>query len=333
MSDFELSNIKGLSMMGKGEFSKRLKELNITNVYDLVCRSTEELVTTTKIKQESIEKIKLRAMEYLKSKDLLTNMEMTPREQLEYDRLIEKTTISIGVNSIDTMLKGGIKKGKFYTIYGPEGCGKTQFCHNAVVQALNQTDGDVFWLEVENTFDPERIIQICVQKLGISEDKALEYLDRINIQRCPDSLLIMKAIDNLTNSIIDNNIGLIIIDGAPGQFRLDFVGMGDLSNRQKELKTFVNRLKRITSFFDIPFIMSNQVYESPNPMGITMYKQVGGRIVGHVSTHTFQIGKKGTNRLLKYKKGPSEETEVEFKITDKGLEDVVKREKKNEEDK
>lgn len=143
----------------------------------------------------------------------------------------------------------------------------------------------------------------------------------------------MKVIDNLTNSIIDNNIGLIIIDGAPGQFRLDFVGMGDLSNRQKELKTFVNRLKRITSFFDIPFIMSNQVYESPNPMGITMYKQVGGRIVGHVSTHTFQIGKKGTNRLLKYKKGPSEETEVEFKITDKGLEDVVKREKKNEEDK
>ncbi len=60
MSGFELSNIKGFSMIGKGEFSIRLKELNITKVYDLICRSTDKLITTTKIKQAYIDKIKQR---------------------------------------------------------------------------------------------------------------------------------------------------------------------------------------------------------------------------------------------------------------------------------
>jgi RecA/RadA recombinase len=326
--DFSLSKIKGLALMVKGPYAKRFEELNITNVYDIVCRSTEELVTSTKLKKESVQKLKLRAIDYLVDKGFIDASDVSPAEQYIKDQDLENTTIPTGVKSIDTLLQGGIKKGQFYTVFGPEGSGKTQFIHNAAVQAIHKGE-DVYWLEVESTFNPRRIVQIAMAKgYAESEKEAVEeYLNHIHIDRCSDSLVIMRALDQMTDKLIDNKIGLIVIDGAVGQFRLDYVGMGNLSNRQAELKTFVARLKKITQYFNIPFIMSNQVYDEINPLGLKIYHQVGGHIVGHVSTCTLQIGMKGKDRLLKLKKQSGIEPEdVMFTICDAGLRDsgVVK---------
>ena len=320
---FSLSKIKGLSLMVKGPFMKRFEELNITNVYDIICRSTEELVTTTKLKKESVQKLKLRALDYLVDKGYVRAGDLSPSDQFENDKDIITTTIPTGVKSIDTLLDGGIKKGQFYTVFGPEGCGKTQFIHNATVQAINK-GVDVYWLEVESTFNPKRIVQIAIEKgYAKDEEEAIEkFLNHIHIDRCADSLVIMRALDNMTDRLIDSKIGLIVIDGAVGQFRLDYVGMGNLSNRQTELKTFVARLKKITTYFNIPFVMSNQVYDEINPLGLKIYHQVGGHIVRHVSTCTLQIGMKGKDRLLKLKKQSGiEPQDVMFTICDAGLRD------------
>ena len=323
IEDFALTKIKGFGMMVKGQFAKRLEEVGINNIYDFVCRSTEELVVSTKLKKESVEKIKHKCLEWLLEKEYILNPDMTPIDQYKLEQSRIESIVTSGSKAVDDLLNGGLKKGQFYTIWGSEGSGKTQFCFNQIVESIEQSGGNVYLLEVESTFRPERIIEIAINKgYAKDEEEAMKkFLSKITVTRCPDSLTIMDAVNDLTNKMITLEPTLVVIDGAIGQFRLDFIGLGNLSNRQTEIKLFVNRLKKLRQYFDIPFIMTNQVYTK---VGIIAYDvQAGGHIVGHVSTCTLQIGKKGENRKLRVRKDPSTpDTEVLFKITNKGFEDL-----------
>ena len=74
--------------------------------------------------------------------------------------------LATGTNCLDTLFDGGIETQALTEVYGEFGCGKTQFAHtlSVMVQKPKEEgglDGSVLYIDTENTFRPERIVDYC----------------------------------------------------------------------------------------------------------------------------------------------------------------------------
>ena len=70
------------------------------------------------------------------------------------------------VQSIDDLLAGGFETQSLVEVYGEFGSGKTQIGHQLAVNCTlpieqGGLDGDVFYIDTEDTFRPERITQMA----------------------------------------------------------------------------------------------------------------------------------------------------------------------------
>ena len=52
---------------------------------------------------------------------------------------------------------------------------------------------------------------------------------------------------------------LLVVDSATAHFRTDYVGRGELSERQMQLGQFLRQLQRLASEYGLAVILSNQV--------------------------------------------------------------------------
>ena len=82
------------------------------------------------------------------------------------ERRREVMKLSSMVQSIDDLLAGGFETQSLVEVYGEFGSGKTQIGHQLAVNCtmpLEQggLDGDVFYIDTEDTFRPERITQMA----------------------------------------------------------------------------------------------------------------------------------------------------------------------------
>jgi len=241
------------------------------------------------------------------------------RKDLEY--------IKIGISSLDKLFGNGIETKATTEIYGEFGSGKTQFCHTMAVRAQLPKNkgglgGKVLWIDSENTFRPDRIVTIA-KHMGLDPDKAL---DNIIHSKAFNSTFQQIILEESENIIKKENIRLIISDSATGLFRSDYVGRGNLSNRQGALNKYVTRASRISETYNCAVILTNQVYSSPDQQWGDTTRPVGGHVVAHSSTYRIYFKKSGKNRIAKMIDSPSHaETEVMFALSDGGVVDVETR--------
>ena len=93
------------------------------------------------------------------------------------DRRREVLKLSAKVQSIDDLLGGGFETQALVEVYGEFGSGKTQIGHQLAVNCTlpveeGGLDGDVFYIDTEDTFRPERITQMA-RGLGLEPDAVL----------------------------------------------------------------------------------------------------------------------------------------------------------------
>jgi RecA/RadA recombinase len=93
-------------------------------------------------------------------------------------RLQKKRHLSCGVEKFDTALKGGLLVGSISEICGAPGAGKTQFCLSCTLQgvvaaqqcatssgaATGAQQGGVIYIDTELKFDPNRLIQMAMER-------------------------------------------------------------------------------------------------------------------------------------------------------------------------
>ena len=94
---------------------------------------------------------------------------------LERRRQVQK--LHSKVQSIDDLLGGGFETQALVEVYGEFGSGKTQIGHQLAVNCTlpveeGGLDGDVFYIDTEDTFRPERITQMA-RGYGLDPDKVL----------------------------------------------------------------------------------------------------------------------------------------------------------------
>ena len=104
------------------------------------------------------------------------------------DRRREVQKLSSKVQSIDDLLGGGFETQALVEVYGAFGSGKTQIGHQLAVNCTMPIedggfDGDVFYIDTEDTFRPERITQMA-RGHGLDPDMVLS---RIHVARAYNS--------------------------------------------------------------------------------------------------------------------------------------------------
>ena len=124
----------------------------------------------------------------------------TGDQVMERRKLVGKVTT--GSETFDALMGGGFETQSIVELYGEFGSGKTQVAHQMAVKVQLPTemgglDGSVIIIDTENTFRPERIIQM-VGGLSPSEDPEHpwdpeEFLKNIHVARAYNSNQIGRA--------------------------------------------------------------------------------------------------------------------------------------------
>ena len=243
------------------------------------------------------------------------------------DELVELRSnirrLSTGCTSLDRLLGGGIETQSITEFYGEFGTGKSQICQQLCLTAQlpveqGGLDGGALYIDTENTFRPERIMQIA-PRFNLDPD---EVLKKIIFAEAYTSHHQVVLLENSDEVIKENDIRLIIVDSVTSHFRSEYLGREMLAPRQQELNKHLHKLIRLSRSFNTAVVVTNQVMAQPDAFFAKMVKPVGGHVMGHTS-HTRVFLRKGRNnlRIAKLVVSPFlPEGETPLRITERGVE-------------
>ena len=241
---------------------------------------------------------------------------------LDRRKTVQKLTS--GTSSMDELLGGGFETQSICEVFGEFGSGKTQIGHQLAVNTILPTsqgglNGEVFYIDTEDTFRPERIAQMA-EAVGMDPQDAL---DRIHVARAYNSAHQMLLVDEIKRMAKSIDVKLVIVDSLTSHFRAEFVGRGMLASRQQKLNKHLKELKQLSDVQNALVLVTNQVMSNPAALWGDPTKAIGGHIVGHASTFRLYLRKsKGGRRIARLIDSPNlPEGEAVFTVTAEGLKD------------
>ncbi|MCH1423004.1 MAG: DNA repair and recombination protein RadA [Candidatus Poseidoniaceae archaeon] len=240
------------------------------------------------------------------------------------DRRREVLKLTSKVESIDDLLGGGFETQALVEVYGAFGSGKTQIGHQLAVNCTlplseGGFDGDVFYIDTEDTFRPERITQMA-RGHGLDPE---QVLSRIHVARAYNSAHQMLLVDEIKRMSKGLNVKMIIVDSLTSHFRAEFIGRGMLANRQQKLNRHLKDLKQLADVNNALVLVTNQVHSKPDAMWGDPTKPVGGHVLAHASTFRLYLRKaKGGRRIARLVDSPNlPDGECVYQVTQEGLRD------------
>ena len=187
---------------------------------------------------------------------------------LERRKNIRKLTSSS--KAFDELMGGGLETQSIVEFYGEFGSGKTQLCFQLAVNATRPEedgglDGNVFIIDTENTFRPERIVQMA---LALDLDPE-EVLKKIHVARAFNSHHQMLLVEKAQELATEMKVRLLIVDSLTAHFRAEYVGRGALAERQQNLNKHMHDLLRFGDLNNAVVAVTNQVPAKPDASSAT----------------------------------------------------------------
>jgi len=258
----------------------------------------------------------------------------TGRDVLQRREEIGKLTW--GVGEVDELLGGGVETQSITEVYGEFGAGKSQVTHQLSVNVQLPREhgglhGGAMFVDSEDTFRPERIddmvrglpeeaIEATMEDRGIEGDAGDEdameelvedFLDKIHVAKAFNSnhqiLLAEKAKELASESEEDDYpVRLLNVDSLTAHFRAEYVGRGELAERQQKLNKHLHDLMRIGDLHNTAVVVTNQVASNPDSYFGDPTQPIGGNILGHTSTFRIYLRKsKGDKRIVRLVDAPN----------------------------
>lgn len=239
-----------------------------------------------------------------------------------YERKRNVQYISTGVKALDELLGGGIETRAITELAGEFGSGKTNFCHQLSVMVQLPEDkgglnGRALFIDTENTFRPERIVQIAKYR-GLDPKEALKNIFYARAYNSDHQMLI---VDEAKKIISKENIRLIIVDSLVAHFRSEYPGRENLAERQQKLNHHIAQLLKLADIYNVAVVVTNQVIAQPDMFFGNPLKPAGGNVIAHGATYRIWLRKGKENiRVARILDSPMHpESEATFKITEEGL--------------
>ncbi|NLU46177.1 MAG: DNA repair and recombination protein RadA, partial [Euryarchaeota archaeon] len=173
--------------------SEKLREAGYKDLMAIAVASPKDLAETCELGEK-------KAMDIIEGAKLCADIGGFETGDTIMERRKAISKLTTGSQAFDELLNGGLESQSIVELYGEFGSCKTQVCFQLAVNAtlpeeLGGLDSDVLMIDTENTFWPERIVQMA-NYLGVDPD---ETLKRIHVARAFNSqhqvLLVDKAME------------------------------------------------------------------------------------------------------------------------------------------
>jgi DNA repair protein RadA len=257
------------------------------------------------------------------------------------DRREQIGKLTWGVEEVDDLLGGGVETQSITEVYGEFGAGKSQVTHQLAVNVQlpaehGGLEGSAIFIDTEDTFRPERIKQMVegqdnevledamvihgvVEDEGAADatDEALmeelfeSMLDKIHVAKAFNSnhqILLAEKAQEIASESQDGEfpVRLLAVDSLTAHFRAEYVGRGELAERQQKLNKHLHDLMRVGDLNNTSVVVTNQVASNPDSYFGDPTQPIGGNILGHTSTFRIYLRKsKGNKRIVKLVDAPN----------------------------
>ncbi|EMA60169.1 DNA repair and recombination protein RadA [Halorubrum lipolyticum] len=267
------------------------------------------------------------------------------------ERREEIGKLSWQIDEVDDLLGGGIETQSITEVYGEFGSGKSQVTHQMAVNVQlppehGGLDGGCIFVDSEDTFRPERIDdmvrglddEILVDEMERreiegtpSDEEAMEelvgaFLDQIHVAKAFNSnhqILLAEKAKELAGEHEESEwpIRIVCVDSLTAHFRAEYVGRGELADRQQKLNKHLHDLMRIGDLFNTAILVTNQVASNPDSYFGDPTQAIGGNILGHASTFRMYLRKsKGDKRIVRLVDAPNlADGEAVMRVQGEGL--------------
>jgi len=222
--------------------------------------------------------------------------------------------IPTGSKILDSFLEGGYEKDIVTTIYGPAGSGKTVLCLLCSIN-MARSGKKVVYIDSEGGFSIDRLKQIS-SHINLDYTKILDNMVFLR----PTSFEEQKKSFEKLKEIVNDKIGLIIVDSIAMLYRLELGKSEDIQNVNRELGRQISYLTEIARKKFIPVLVTNQVYSDFDVKD--KVNIVGGDILkyGSKCLIELQVTPNGNRRaILKKHRSIQEERDMIFKIVEGGV--------------
>ena len=259
--------------------------------------------------------------------------------------------LSWQIDEVDELLGGGIETQSITEVYGEFGSGKSQVTHQMSVNVQlskenGGLDGGAIFIDTEDTFRPERIDDMI---RGLDDEIIAEELERREIEGDPGD---EEAMEQLLESFLDNihvakafnanhqmllaekalelakehqeddwPVRLLCVDSLTAHFRAEYVGRGELAERQQKLNKHLHELDKVGNLHNVAVLVTNQVASNPDSYFGDPTQPIGGNILGHKSTFRIYLRKsKADKRIVRLVDAPNlADGEAVMRVQDAGL--------------
>jgi DNA repair protein RadA len=259
--------------------------------------------------------------------------------------------LSWQIPEVDELLGGGLETQSITEVYGEFGSGKSQVTHQMAVNVQLPPEhgglgGSCIFVDSEDTFRPERIEDML---FGLNDEKLQATMDDREIEGSPDD---EAAMEELLSDVLDKihvakafnsnhqillaekakelardheddeyPVRLLCVDSLTAHFRAEYVGRGQLAERQQKLNKHLHDLMRIGDLYNTAVLVTNQVASNPDSYFGDPTQPIGGNILGHTSTFRIYLRKsKGDKRIVRLVDAPNlADGEAVMRVQDGGL--------------
>lgn len=314
----KVQSVSDLPGVGPATIEK-LENAGFTDLLSIAVASTGELVGAAEISEATAKKVIAVARANLELEFFSGEEMLRKREQ--------SIKISTGSKELNKLLGGGIETGAITEAYGQYGAGKSQLAHVLAVRCQLPKEkggagGACVFIDTENTFRPERIVQIA-KALDLNPEDVLKNIKVARAFNSDHQMLLAEKIEDL---IKKHNVAVkaVVVDSLTAHFRAEFIGRGTLADRQQRINKHMHALSKLADKYNLAVYVTNQVMTKPDMFFGDPTEAIGGHIVAHNSTYRVYLrrGKKGT-RVAKMVDAPNlAESEATFIIKDEGIKDA-----------
>lgn len=306
-----------------------LKEAGFERYEDIAVAGTGEITADTSIGDSKAQTIINGAREEADIGGFTTGDEALAARQ-------DIGQVTTGVDEIDDIMNGGFEEEALTEMYGQFKTGKSQFTHQLCVNVqLPEEHGGTgkraIFIDTESSYRPERIVQMvhglddevladCMERDGVdgtpNDEDAVDELAQIFLSRIHDAsarntnmqiMLVDKAAE-IAQEHRDSDfpVGLLVLDSIMGHFRAEYIGRGDLAQRQQKLTQHLDDLTAFGNRFGTSIVLANQVQANPDQFFGDPTKPSGGNVLAHRSTFRIKLRQgKGDKRVFMLEDAPN----------------------------
>ncbi|WP_207586300.1 DNA repair and recombination protein RadA [Halomontanus rarus] len=267
------------------------------------------------------------------------------------ERRNEIGKLSWHIDEVDDLLGGGIETQSITEVYGEFGAGKSQVTHQMAVNVqlpkeVGGLHGSCIFVDSEDTFRPERIddmvrglpeeaIEATLEDREIEgspgdeetmEELVNDILDKIHVAKAFNSnhqMLLAEKAKELASEHEESEypVRLLCVDSLTAHFRAEYVGRGNLADRQQKLNKHLHDIDKVGNLYNCAVIVTNQVASNPDSFFGDPTQPIGGNILGHKSTFRMYLRKsKGDKRIVRLVDAPNlADGEAVMRVQDGGL--------------